>query len=143
MRPLTPAEVTVVRRHLSTRTVSGDDGCILWTGAFSDTGYGNFWTSERYIGAHRAAWYLANGPIPEQRPQLVVCHTCDVRACCNPEHMFLGTRKDNHYDALAKGKIAHHPKTGRMVGGSGRSVPKPIPRNLDKNVCPLILERNR
>jgi hypothetical protein len=49
--------------------------------------------------AHRVAWELTYGAIPDG---MCVCHACDNRACCNPEHLWLGTRTDNNRDCDAK-----------------------------------------
>lgn len=50
---------------------------------------------------HRVMWEHLNGPVP---PGLVVMHTCDNRACCNPDHLTLGTQADNVRDMMAKGR---------------------------------------
>lgn len=81
-------------------------GCLLWEGKTRD-GYGRF----RRRSVHRLAWEEANGPIP---PGLLVCHHCDVKLCCNPQHLFLGTVKDNLRDLYGKGlgyqgRITHCP----------------------------------
>lgn len=51
--------------------------------------------------AHRVAWEILKGPIPDG---LCVCHTCDNRKCCNPSHLFLGTKGDNNCDRTIKGR---------------------------------------
>lgn len=74
-------------------------GCHLWMGWRELHGYGRMWVDGRTKTAHRVAWELANGPIPEGK---IVMHTCDNRRCCNPEHLKLGTHGDNLRDRLDK-----------------------------------------
>lgn len=75
--------------------------CWLWTAGKFVTGYGAYRWHGQAAYTHRLAWEFANGPIP---PGLMICHKCDVRACCNPSHMFLGTARDNNDDMAHKGR---------------------------------------
>lgn len=83
------------------------DACWIWQGATTTKGYGVTRFNGKNIGAHRMAWILAHGPIPEGR---YVCHSCDTPACVNPEHLWLGSAQSNNEDAWAKGR-AQGPKT--------------------------------
>lgn len=75
-------------------------GCWEYSGFRNADGYGSFRYLDRMRGAHRVSWMLFNGPIPEG---LEVCHKCDNPPCFNPEHLFLGTHKENMIDASVKG----------------------------------------
>lgn len=83
------------------RRVNKTEACWLWTGHTADGRYGWFWFEGRGQVAHRVAWKLERGPIPDG---LQVCHRCDVTKCVRPDHLFLGTQTDNNRDCLAKGR---------------------------------------
>ena len=81
----------------------GPDECWFWTGAIERTGlpYGFIGVPKGMEQAHRVSYRLNNGPIP---PGMCVCHECDQPLCVNPEHLWLGTRKDNNDDKMKKGR---------------------------------------
>lgn len=76
-------------------------GCWLWLGAVNTNGYGRVRSLGKNRETHRLAWEIFRGPIPDQ---LFVLHRCDVRSCCNPDHLFLGTNADNMADMKKKGR---------------------------------------
>lgn len=84
----------------------GADECWPWQGARRAKSYGEVYAPavagarQRYQ-AHRVAWVLTNGPIPDG---MLVCHHCDNPPCCNPAHLFLGEHADNMRDKCAKGR---------------------------------------
>lgn len=76
--------------------------CWEWTGAeFKGAGYGQIQVEGTPKRTHRVAWALSNGPIPKG---LLVLHKCDNRRCIRPDHLFLGTQKDNVDDMVSKGR---------------------------------------
>jgi hypothetical protein len=78
------------------------NGCLEWTGGTDGWGYGHFTVGGKQVLTHRAAWELANGPIPDD---LHVLHHCDNPPCCDTERcLFLGTSADNMADMAAKGR---------------------------------------
>lgn len=81
--------------------VDKQESCWIWKGRAMSTGYGSFWTGVKQDTAHRFSYELHNGSIPEN---LCVLHTCDVRLCVNPAHLFVGTKGDNQRDCVAKGR---------------------------------------
>jgi hypothetical protein len=78
-----------------------EDQCWRWVGSTSITGYGRLSFSGGCKQAHRVAWHLTHGPVPDG---LCVLHRCDNPPCVNPAHLFLGTHLDNVRDCFAKGR---------------------------------------
>ena len=74
--------------------------CWLWTSPTNHRGYGMFWYNRRDVSAHRMSWLLHH----EDAIDMLVLHKCDVRHCVNPDHLFLGTQKDNVQDCIDKGR---------------------------------------
>lgn len=90
---------TPLERFNANYDVDTVTGCWNWTGYRMPTGYGSFWL-DRPIAASRAAWILLRGPVADD---VEVCHHCDNPPCVNPDHLFIGTHRDNMLDCFGKG----------------------------------------
>lgn len=105
------SERTFHERFWSRVQKAGVDECWLWQGARTGSGYGNFCLPNgKWRATHRILWELTSGSIPLGE---CVLHRCDNPPCCNPQHLFLGSLRDNAKDMVAKGR-------GRLWGGPRR-----------------------
>ena len=83
------------------------DKCWDWTGSLrSPRGYGQIKIKGKTKAAHRVSWEIKNGPIPagDMKGTMCVLHHCDNKKCVNPEHLFVGSQKDNVADMYSKGR---------------------------------------
>ncbi len=94
-----PFDPLLLQRLAHHSVIDPETGCRLWKGCRNNRGYGLVHCQGRVMSAHRAAWTARHGPIPAG---LFVLHRCDVRTCIAPDHLFLGTQKDNMADLAAK-----------------------------------------
>lgn len=95
---------------------AGPESCWLFQGARNASGYGVLHRSDGTRLAHRVAYELTNGPIPDG---LHLCHSCDNPPCCNPSHVSPGTDQDNSDDRHARGRATPPPL---MVGERGTNA---------------------
>lgn len=113
MSPLTPAEQKAREIVRFEKHFKKTDGCWIWTGCASDTGYGSFRYEGRMTRAHRASYSIYVSDPPKD---MMVCHSCDVKLCVNPEHLFIGTSSDNVRDCVAKKRQMNSRKTECLKG---------------------------
>lgn len=91
--------MTLAERFWDKVDQSGD--CWEWIGARDTRGYGRILDRRAFRSAHRVSWELTHGDIPAG---MFVCHTCDNPPCVRPDHLWLGTNRDNQRDAVHKGR---------------------------------------
>ncbi len=118
-----------VDRFWKSADTANPDACWMWQKSILQSGYGNLGLSGKNYRAHRVAWMITHGSIPEGQ---VVCHRCDTPACINPSHLFLGTQGDNIRDAQTK---------GRLVVPGGKGVP-PANATLNHQLADEIRRRH-
>jgi len=97
--------ITLLQR-IENSIVKQENGCWEWNKHLDKDGYGQISVKgtdgiHRNCRSHRVMYELKHGEIKDG---LLACHTCDNRKCCNPDHIFLGTAKDNAEDMVAKGR---------------------------------------
>lgn len=109
--------------------VDRSSGCWEWKASFSGK-YGQFGIGRSAWYAHRVAWTIANGPIPDRR---YICHSCDNPSCVRPEHLFIGTPTDNVRDCIAKGRDARGEK--KAVRGERNGMSRPEVKEKHRAIC--------
>jgi hypothetical protein len=87
---------------LTGRNLRKPSECWPWKGGMNNKGYGKFKFLGKTVSAHRIAFLFEYGYLPKKPHE--VCHTCDNPPCCNPTHLFEGTRSDNMRDCVKKGR---------------------------------------
>jgi DNA-binding XRE family transcriptional regulator len=97
-------QLLLLERLLARVVRSEGCGCWIWTGARTAGGYGALWLhgEPKYVHRVMAALFLA---LDETSGELVL-HVCDRPSCCNPNHLRLGSHKENMADASAKGRMS-------------------------------------
>jgi hypothetical protein len=88
--------------------------CWVWEGTKNYAGYGYLNLSGIRVKAHRVMWMIYNHDIPEGK---IICHQCDNPGCVNPNHLFLGTLKDNSVDMTNKGRNVAHKNPEKLFRG--------------------------
>lgn len=111
--------ISVVDRFKKKLAPKDKNGCIKWLGWKNDDGYGKFSVNKRYVFAHRYSYELFVADIPKGK---CVLHTCDVRDCCSPEHLYIGTQHENNIDA--------HKRKRRSSLGSKNGYAKLTEKNV-------------
>lgn len=91
--------------------VEKSENCWVWKGWKHRDRYGLVRINKRMYMAHRIAYQMSVGPIPEG---MLVCHRCDNPPCVRPDHLFLGTDYDNQQDAIRKGRIRNYARGERQ-----------------------------
>ena len=102
----------VIRNKIKENTKIDENGCWIWQKTKTVNGYAKIAWKEKCFCGHRISWKVFRGKIPSG---LFVCHKCDVRECCNPDHLFLGTHTDNMKDMHQKGRSNPIDAKGRFL----------------------------
>lgn len=87
--------------------------CWNWQASFASNGYGHYYFDGRLWASHRLSFFALKGPLGKFQ----VCHQCDNPVCVNPDHLFLGTQKDNIHDMMRKGRHIARPKVAYCKRG--------------------------
>lgn len=112
-RPPRPRTRLLADRFWEKVNIGLPDECWEWTAYRNQDGYGMIHISRGVTHAHRVAWELANGPIPQD---MSVCHHCDNPSCCNPDHLYVGTQADNMQDMSKRGRGVYPDTRGENHG---------------------------
>jgi len=132
--PQSLSDPALAQRFWSKVQHGSTDACWPWLHSTTKKGYGKFNFNGKGWMAHRLAWAIHHQrePLPDE----AVCHQCDTPACCNPTHLWVGSRKDNLRDMVAKGRHgATRPRALllRLMGfvdSRGLTIPEPLRTDL-------------
>lgn len=137
------SESTIRRFWAKVDKSGGTDACWPWLATTKPGGYGSFFVKRIppgskgkviYANAHRLAYELTYGPIA---PGLFACHKCDTPSCCNPNHIFLGTPRENMQDAVAKGRVNYH-ENGKKSGAKSKTTRSKLAALTDEQIVALL-----
>lgn len=108
-------------------------GCWIYPTSETHTGYTKIaiivdGKQQQWL-VHRLVWALAKGPIPDG---LFVCHTCDIRTCVSPDHLWLGTCEQNQKDRVRKGRAGAFRRDGRPNARRAAEIPKDVLRGWER-----------
>lgn len=97
---------TVIQRFEEKFVPEPNTGCWLWIRRCNKAGYGKFSINSNPVYAHRFSFEMYKHKIPNTGNKLdtCICHTCDTPSCVNPNHLFLGTHRENMRDAIQKNR---------------------------------------
>lgn len=98
-----------LKRRLLAKYRADNNGCWIWTGSTAHYGHGIISVHGKHALAHRISWTLHHGPIPDG---VMICHKCDVPACINPDHLYVGNAKTNSADMVSRNRIARGETSG-------------------------------
>lgn len=107
---------TAIDRVMSRIEIIPESGCWIFMGALNEAGYGIVGLGGRGAGNDRAHRITYRHFVGETPKGMYVCHRCDVPSCCNPDHLFLGTSKDNNHDMRRKGRESNPPRNHHDKG---------------------------